>query len=164
MKIIKALWRIIRHPHNIYSLFHSAAIYNRGKMEALEKFRKTGRRYYCIYDPNDRSLVALTYEFHKGHADSYQYLRRRGRIAPLTLEKFKAGAFYYTASKNGAQEMTKEMQQQKLDILRFKTQHEVSITNDDKIRFDTPSTSTSTKKPSAAGFSPAVKKNKKRNR
>lgn len=118
MKTFKAIYNILRHPGNIFSLLRASVVYYIAKKEAMDKFRKTGRRYYCIYDPNSKRLVALTYKRYAGQYDSYQYLRFRGRIAPMTVKQFTDGAMYYTPSKNGAKEMTKRRQQERLDIMR----------------------------------------------
>lgn len=128
-KFVKPIRAIARRPRNFYSLLRASVVYYLGRREAQEKFRKTGHQFFCIYDPNDRSLCAITYKAYPGRVDSYQYLRRRGRIAPLTLQKFKEGAFYYTSSRNSAREMSKQEQQSKLDLLRVRlacdqTKHE----------------------------------------
>lgn len=88
--------------------------------EAKSKNRETGHRYYCIWDPENRRLVPLTYDAYPGCNDSFIYLRHRGKFSPLTRQQFKAGSFFYTASKNGALEMTEPEIMRHLEILRIR--------------------------------------------
>lgn len=118
MKIFKAMRAIFRNPGNLFGLIRTSVVYYHGKKEAMDKFKKTGRRYYCVFDPDSQKLATVTYKKYKDSYDSYQYLRQRGKFPPITLEKFVAGALYYTPSKNGAKEMTADRQQQCLDIMR----------------------------------------------
>ena len=86
--------------------------------DARAKNAKTGHRYYCIWNASTRHLTELTYDGYPGRTDSYQYMRHRGAFPPTSRQELKKSAFFYTASKNGALEMTKEETRQKLQILR----------------------------------------------
>lgn len=91
---------------------------NRAIADARLKNRKTGRRYYTIWDQVNRRLINLTYKGYPGRTDSYQYMRMRGGFPPCTLETFKESAYYYTSSKNGALEMPAEEINKRLQLLR----------------------------------------------
>lgn len=93
---------------------------NRAIAEAKAKYTKTGHRYFCIWDITNRHLVTLTYDGYKGRIDSYQHMRHRGAFPPTDRGAFKDSAFYYSASKNGAPEMTREEIHNKLQLLRHR--------------------------------------------
>ena len=91
---------------------------NRAISEAHAKNARTGHRYYCIWNAVLKRLVTLTYDGYTSRTASYQYMRLRGAFPPVSRQKFKESAFYYTASKNGALAMTEEVKREKLQVLR----------------------------------------------
>jgi len=99
-------------------LVPAAIEFNRAITEARAKHAKTGHRYFCIWDLTNRHLITLTYDGYKGRIDSYQFMRHRGAFPPTSRSKFKESAFFYTASKNGASEMSEEEARMKLQVLR----------------------------------------------
>lgn len=124
MNPFKYISRIPSALRMIFS-FHSGLVpsiveYKRAMNEANEKHRQTGHRYYCIWNSQARKLITLTFDRYPGRTDSYQYMRRRGVFRPINRNQFKAGAYYYTGSKNGALPMSKEEQKVQREILRKK--------------------------------------------
>lgn len=91
---------------------------NRAIAEARRKNARDGHLYYVIWNSMGRRLVTLTYDIYRGRTDSYVYMRHRGAFPPVTREKFKESAFFYTGSKNGAKEMTEDEVKVKLQVLR----------------------------------------------
>lgn len=122
IRYMKAIKKIIFLFKAIFSrqsgLVPACIEMQRAMREARAKNRRTGHRYYCIWDPENRRLVPLTYDRYPGQADSFAYLRQRGKFSPLTRQQFKDGAFFYTASRNGAHEMTEADIRTRLEVLR----------------------------------------------
>lgn len=99
--IIKAIKNLIKNRKRARILLEASIILQKAIDEAERKYRKTGHRYYLVWDPNKRQLVPITYDLYIFKTDSYIYLRRRGKFAtPLTRNQLKEKCFYYTASKN----------------------------------------------------------------
>lgn len=88
--------------------------------EARRKHRKTGHRFYAIWDVGSRHLVTLTFDGYPGRIDSYQHLRHRGAFPPVSRREFIRSAFFYTGSRNGAREMPRTLLLHKLQLLRHK--------------------------------------------
>lgn len=101
MLLLKAIKNLFTQRRSARVLLRASILYRQAVDEAEEAYRRTGHRYYVVYDPMQRKLIPLTYDFYAGHADSYVYLRRRGRFGnPLTRKELKEKCFYYTPSRN----------------------------------------------------------------
>jgi hypothetical protein len=99
MKLKDFLMRV-RRIRETWMLWKACRLYKEGVREAETKHKKDGYRYFLIYDPTQKRLVALTYERHKNRGDSYKYLVLRGRWKNrLTYEEMKQVSFYYTPSR-----------------------------------------------------------------
>lgn len=99
--IIKAIKNLIKNRKRAKLLLEASIMLQKAIDEAEKKYRKTGHRYYLVWDPNKRQLVPITYDLYIFKTDSYIYLRRRGQLAtPMTRNQLKEKCFYYTASKN----------------------------------------------------------------
>lgn len=114
--------QVIRAIRGVFSpdsgLLPATYEYNRARQEALRKYRRTGHRYYNVWDPNGRRLVPITFEGYRGDGDSFQHLRHRGVFSPMSRRELKDGSFYFTPSRNGAREMEDDVRKQKIDLLR----------------------------------------------
>lgn len=99
--ILRAIRNLFKQKKSGVALLKASVLLQRAIDEAETMYRKDGHRYHVIYDPMQRKLIPLTYDFYIGKADSYIYLRRRGRFgSPLSRREFKERCFYYTPSKN----------------------------------------------------------------
>jgi hypothetical protein len=99
--ILKAIKNLFKGRSKAKALFEASVMLQKAIDEAEAKYKKTGHRYFVVYDPNSNKLVPITYDLYIYKTDSYIYLRRRGKFAkPLTREELKQRCFYYTASKN----------------------------------------------------------------
>lgn len=104
-EITKTIWKAVRNlikkKESGRMLLRASVLYKKAIDEAESQFRKTGHRYYVVYDPTQKKLIPLTYDLYVMKPDSYVYLRRRGRFCrALTRNEFKEKCFYYTPSKN----------------------------------------------------------------
>ena len=119
MKILtplKGFFRFISRP----GLVPAAWVLCKAIREARRKSGATGHRFFAIWSPERRRLVTLTYDAYPGRTDSYAFLRRRGKFTPLSRKQFRAGSFFYTASRNGSSEMPRRNVMQALEILRLR--------------------------------------------
>ncbi len=99
-QILKALKNLVIKGNRM-PLIKASILLQKAIDEAEKKYKRTGHRYYIVYDPDQKKLIPITYDLYRNHLDSYIYLRRRGRMKnPLTREELKAKCFYYTPSKN----------------------------------------------------------------
>lgn len=99
--IIKAIKNLIKNRKKAKLLLEASIMLQKAIDEAERKYRKTGHRYYLVWNPNTRQLVPITYDLYQFKTDSYIYLRKRGQFAtPMTRNQLKEKCFYYTASKN----------------------------------------------------------------
>lgn len=81
--------------------------YQRAIDEAEKKSARDGHRYYVLWDPTQKKLISLTYDYYNARSDSYAYLRRRGRFKdPLRRDDFRDACYYFTGSRNGAKRMS----------------------------------------------------------
>ena len=98
---LKALRNLFRQRSSASVLLRASILYKKAADEAEDNYRKTGHRYFVIYDPTQRRLITLTYDLYRYRPDSYVYLSRRGRFPhALTRNEFKEKCFYYTPSRN----------------------------------------------------------------
>lgn len=119
LKIIAMLKKIFSFLRSIISgLVPASWEFQRAIRLARRKYAKTGHRFFLIWNPDNRRLEALSYEALPGRMDSYIALRHRGRFSPLTRRQFQEGAFFFTASRNGAPEMDQARVYQRLEVLR----------------------------------------------
>ena len=87
---LKALRNLFRQRGSANVLLRASILYKKAADEAEENYRKTGHRYFVIYDPAQRKLITLTYDLYRYRPDSYVYLTRRGRFPySLTRNEFK---------------------------------------------------------------------------
>ena len=99
--ILKALKNILRKRKSAGVLLKASIMYKKAIDEAESNYQRDGHRYYVIYDPTQKKLIALTYDIYMNRGDSYIYLRRRGRFGnPMKRNELKERCFYYTPSKN----------------------------------------------------------------
>lgn len=121
MKVLMSIWHFIARIFNPnYGLVPATIELRRAMDEARRKYQKTGHRFFCIWDPGQKRLFSVTYDGYAMRGDSYAHLRRHGKFLPLTREQIKKGAFFYTASRNGAQEMPEDEVMKRLEVLRRK--------------------------------------------
>jgi hypothetical protein len=118
---IKMFKRLASKLNRTVWLWRACRVYQQGAREAERKHAKDKHRYYCVYDPGQGHLVAITYEMHKGRGDSYKYLVQRGRWKNrLSVEEMKQCCFYYTPSKWTRRRMTPaEAEEKKREFLRY---------------------------------------------
>lgn len=106
MSKLKQIINAIINPKRFMKLSEVSVKYQKAIDEAESKHKKDGHRYYVIFDPFQKKLISITYDFYKYRTDSYIYLRRRGRFGnPVTRNQLKSACYYYTASRNGAKKM-----------------------------------------------------------
>ena len=106
MNKLTKLIRTFINPKRFMKLSEISVKYQKAIDEAEEKHKRDGHRYYVIYDPQQKKLISITYDFYKYRTDSYIYLRRRGRFGnPVTRNQLKSACYYYTGSRNGAKRM-----------------------------------------------------------
>jgi hypothetical protein len=90
----------LRKPKEARYLIEASRLLKEAMDKADEAHKQSGWRYYIVWDSALKELVPLTYEHHKGHWDSYKYLRQRGRFKSYyTPFEFKTLSFYYTPSR-----------------------------------------------------------------
>ena len=107
MKTKEMMNRLRRKCFGWWYLWVWSIRYQRAIDEAERKRSEDGRRYYVLWDPIQRRLISLTYDYYKGRSDSYAYLRRRGRFKdPLRRDDFRDACYYFTGSRNGARSMS----------------------------------------------------------
>lgn len=107
MKTKEMMNRLRRKYFGWWYLWVWSIRYQRAIDEAERKRAEDGHRYYVLWDPIQRRLISLTYDYYNGRSDSYAYLRRRGRFKdPLRRDDFRDACYYFTGSRNGVRSMS----------------------------------------------------------
>lgn len=101
-----------------FALWRAACCYRRAVNLANSLFQATGRRYYVVWSPDLKDLIPITYQAVPHRTDSYQYLRRRGILPPLSVKQLSTGSFYFTGKrKDPSASMPEQECQRRMELL-----------------------------------------------
>ena len=114
-KLFVGLKNVVLNPMKSVKLWRATRMWKEAIVEADEKRKLDGHRYFVIWDAMQHKLISITYDIYKGRGDSYQYLRARGAFkSPLKRDELKELCFYYTTSKWRTKPIPQEVLEEKL--------------------------------------------------